>query len=296
MLFIGDYIISQRKKKGMTQKELVENICSEVTLSRIENNQQTPNYNTVTKLLMKLGLPPSLFPAYMNEKELELLTLRHEINQHLIHERHDEAEVLLNKMIRKAKGETVFEQYVAYIQAIMLMKSNAEEALNALIKAAKMSINDLAPKNILRQAMTQDELGMLKNIAICYERTNKYDEAIEIYYAILEYIEEKVIAHKDISALYTAVTYLLSCLVGQKGDMKEVIRLCDDGIKRCLEFGTYYSLAGLLYNKGYALVETEGPCAACKYIQEAYYIYRARGNRLNCEHTLKYAIKNGIPV
>jgi len=162
MYLIGDYIRHNREKMGISQRELAEGICTEVTLSRIENNKQAPKRTMFMKIIKKLALPPSLYPVFMNEREVELYRMQHEINQHLIHERHDDIKDLLEDMKRKSRGEVIFEQYVAYVHAVLLMKSNPKEALKALKRAVKISVKDLNPKSIPRQVLTQDEMGMFK--------------------------------------------------------------------------------------------------------------------------------------
>ena len=42
-MLLGAYIRQNREAQGLTQKQLCEGICGPVTISRIENGQQTPS-------------------------------------------------------------------------------------------------------------------------------------------------------------------------------------------------------------------------------------------------------------
>ena len=49
--FLGEYIKKQREKLGLTQEQVCEGICEQVTLSRLENGRQTPSRTRVNALL-----------------------------------------------------------------------------------------------------------------------------------------------------------------------------------------------------------------------------------------------------
>jgi tetratricopeptide (TPR) repeat protein len=115
-------------------------------------------------------------------------------------------------------------------------------------------------------------------------------------YAFKDYIERKVVDDAGISALYTSILHSLTNGVGQKGNHDEVIRLCEAGIKRCVEYGAYFSFASLLFNKGYALALLGRKDEARKYLQEAFYLNRARGKLQSCEINKKFADEHGIEL
>jgi transcriptional regulator with XRE-family HTH domain len=296
MLRIGEIIRENREKRGLSQVKLAEGICEPTTLSRIENGKSNPRRATCSLLLERLGLSPAIIGSLSDEVDLKMIKLKHEINQHLLHERRSEAESLLDEMERIAKKDSVCLQHVEYVRAILLMKEQPGEALKALMKTAKKSISDISPQAIADQALTLDEINMLRNIAVCHWRVDEPDTAIEIMYELKGYIEKKAADDENTAATYTSILYTLSSWVGLQGDVKVALRLCEEGIKHCIEYGTYYSFSGLLYNKGYALVLLNRKKEARKYLQEAYYVYRARGRHVGYEHTKNYAKKHGIKL
>ena len=52
---IGLFIKFRREELGISQEALCEEICSVVTLSRIENNRQAPRRKNIRMLLERLG-------------------------------------------------------------------------------------------------------------------------------------------------------------------------------------------------------------------------------------------------
>jgi len=87
--------IEARRNKGLSQNELAEDICTQATLSRFENNGQVPNLKILIKLCDRLDLPLSeLFPKVgikyndvieaMNEAEFLLITSEYQKARELI--------------------------------------------------------------------------------------------------------------------------------------------------------------------------------------------------------------------
>ena len=61
---IGSFISERRKNLGLTQEQVCDGICDPVSLSRIENNKQTPGRAILDALMQRLGMPdrPLLYP------------------------------------------------------------------------------------------------------------------------------------------------------------------------------------------------------------------------------------------
>ena len=77
--FLGEYIKKQREKLGLTQEQVCEGICEQVTLSRLENGRQTPSRTRVNALLQRLGLPEDRYYMILTKNELEIEALKKEI-------------------------------------------------------------------------------------------------------------------------------------------------------------------------------------------------------------------------
>ncbi|MCL2222700.1 MAG: helix-turn-helix domain-containing protein [Oscillospiraceae bacterium] len=296
MLSIGEIIRSSRIDQSISQETLCFGICSASNLSRIENGEQVPTRITYEALLERLGQAPEVYPSFLDDRELEAFRLKHQINQSLRTEDFDKAEMLVNKLNSMGKLERVYEQLILHVQALLMKNKgiDSKDILDAMKKVAAMSIKNFSPGGILRYLLSKDDLTILNNLAISYYEAGEHDTAIEILYAVKEYIERKVVDDEGISPLYAAILHPLTNWVGMKGLHKEVVALCDIGIKRCVEYGAYRSFAALLFNKGYALVMLEEHDEAKKYLQEAYYVSRATGDTKSCKIFMSFAVKQGL--
>lgn len=298
MINIGEIVRVNREEQGISQEELCFGICSVSNLSRIENGTQIPSRATYEALMQRMGLPPEIYPSFLNERELETYRLKHEINEKFKAGKYDESEILLDKLENAPKLERIYRQFAMFVRAILLRKNNGDPAdvLEAMKQVVEASVKDFEPKRILRYVLTKDEMNMLNNLATSYYESGDQSYGIEILYAIKDYIERRVVDNKGISPTYTTILFNLSNWVGLKGRYKEVLKLCDIGIPNCIEYGSYFSFAGLLFNKGYALVMLDRKEEAQKYIQEAYYIDRARNELSLCEITKNFADEHGIII
>jgi len=298
MITIGEIIRINRIEQKISQENLSYGICSVSNLSRIENGVQTPSRATFESLMERLKISPEVFPSFVNENEVGAYRLKHQISKKIGDGKMDEAELLLNKLDDGQKHERLYKQFIQYIR-IVLRRGKENSSGSVLIdmkKVAKMSIKDCSPKKIIHQVLTKDDLHILNSLAISYYNAGEKNEGIELLYSLKDYMEQKVVDDDGISPLYTMVLYNLSKWVGLAGNHNEAILLCDKAIQRCIEYGAYISFANLLYNKGYALVMLERKDEAKKYLQESYYIDRARGKIYNCETTKKFANKHKLHI
>ena len=298
MMSIGDIIRTNREQQKISQEELAYGICSTSNLSRIENGIQIPGRATYEALMERLGADPHLFPSFRNDSEVEAFRLKHKIAKLIFAGDFKEAESLLDKLDSGQKLENVYMQYIQYVRTIIFARKGGDprEVSYRLKQIAGSSIKDLSPKSILKQVISIDDLNVLNSLAISYYNIGEHDKGIDILYALKEYIERKVVDDEGISPMYTIILYNLSKWIGLDSQYKEVIRLCDIGIPRCVDYGAYVCFAGLLLNKGYALVMLGKQDESRKYLQESYYINRARGELSECEIIKGFANEHGIVI
>jgi len=298
MLTIGEIIRINREQQRISQEELSYGICAVSNLSRIENGMQIPGRATYEALMERLGVDPEIFPSFLNEREVESFRLKHKIVKLIFNGKYEQAELLLEKLDSGQKLEKVYEQYIQYARILILGQKGGkpDDILDKMKTIAKMSIRDYSPGKIVYQAFNLDDLSILNSLAIAFYNAGEEDEGIELLYALKEYIERKVVNDDVISPMYTMVLYNLSKWVGLKDRHNEVLRLCKIGIPRCIDYGANLCFAGLLLNKGYALVMLGKKDEGQKYLQEAYYINRARGESASCEIVKNFVDEHGLQI
>lgn len=67
----GKIIREARLKAGLTQEQMSEDICSVLTLSRIENNSAGVSPSLFQALMSRAGAPRNIFPVFPNRKDFD---------------------------------------------------------------------------------------------------------------------------------------------------------------------------------------------------------------------------------
>lgn len=67
----GKIIRETRLKAGLTQEQMSEDICSVLTLSRIENNSAGVSPSLFQALMSRAGAPRNIFPVFPNRKDFD---------------------------------------------------------------------------------------------------------------------------------------------------------------------------------------------------------------------------------
>ena len=67
----GKIIREARLKAGLTQEQMSEDICSVLTLSRIENNSAGVSPSLFQTLMSRAGAPRNIFPVFPNRKDFD---------------------------------------------------------------------------------------------------------------------------------------------------------------------------------------------------------------------------------
>ncbi len=76
---MGEIIRNRRIELGLTQEKVCEGIYEPPTMSRIENDKQTPSYSKLVFLLQRLGLPDDRYYALLSDHDIQIRDLEKEI-------------------------------------------------------------------------------------------------------------------------------------------------------------------------------------------------------------------------
>ena len=113
---IGGKIKALRIQKEMRQKEFAKGICSNLTLSNIENNKQNPSMEILIKICDKLEIAlQDLYGEPIDTEEVKNLTANFDQLQWLCgNHRHREAYILLMEEIAEEQLITICFQKKYY--------------------------------------------------------------------------------------------------------------------------------------------------------------------------------------
>ncbi|UPW81537.1 helix-turn-helix domain-containing protein [Lysinibacillus sp. Ag94] len=265
-LIISKRLKELRRIKGLSQKELAKDICTQAVISNIEKGGVIPSSITLFKIAKRLNVDINYF--FDN-------TVTHEgKNQNNL----EEIKQLIRSLIRKkdyisvkyitenelSKNDVKTEedlQFFHWHRAICeyYINSKPEESLNILY-----SICDF-DSIIERDEITNQELGILNSTAIIYFEIKDFEKSLKIYEACINKIHEP---NKHIDN-QTKIRFLYGMARTQAAlnKIEESILNSRLAIQTCIETESLYLLGELNFLIGKNLVCIDKKNEAYHYLQ-----------------------------
>jgi transcriptional regulator with XRE-family HTH domain len=282
-ILIGEFIRQRRKDLGITQAQLCEGICDTVTLSRIENDKQTPNRITMNALLQRLGAPESRFFAVLSKDESKIEDLMIEIVSCNIHHDTvnglkyiDELEALIDD------NDNLSHQFI--LRSKMLLGTpdgpySHEDQLDMLMGAIRMTVPRFDLNKINDFIYSIDEVKIINQIALEYGKIGDHKKAVDIFMQLLSYIQEHYQNILQSGGLLPLVThnYAIELLECKRYD--DAIEMAELGRQSCIKYGHYQHLPGLLATMAECYFFLGDNEKSLDYYKRAYYLYEAVENQ-----------------
>ncbi|GBF12376.1 tetratricopeptide repeat protein [Tepidibacillus sp. HK-1] len=210
---IGDKIRYYRIKKGLTQSQLAEGICSKSYLSKIENNLEVPHKEVVGFIFERLGL------SSMEEDLESIETIKNKLQEWyevIISREKDmaiEMEKAIRKEVKKIEEPTILIDYQLFSLRYQLLLRNLHEAEN-IIDELKIVENGFSEQQTyyfytfygLYKYMKNDLLESLEY----YSKAEKISQDIHITEPELNYLLSLV--HSRLYHITFAIHYANSSL------------------------------------------------------------------------------------
>ena len=267
-------MIFYKRRKGYTQEEVSYGICTTASLSRIENGAQKPGRLILEKLFERLGTENNLFNSFVSREEMELYSAI----QNLIRDITDEDVTKLKEHIslveNLATDASELEHQCLYFAKGELARQKDKDdkkAMEMYMKAIHITLPDFDGKSPLRNnLLTFDEIMIINSISILYSNDEKnIMNAIHLDMWLKEYMENKIVDGKMKTAKYPMILYNLSCWLGVENCHAEALKMAEQGINFCIEYGNLAFFPLLILNKGVALAELNQLDEAKQYLHQA---------------------------
>lgn len=270
-----DYEMLRRNRiaQGITQEELCGGICTQETLSRIENGTRSSNQNNMNELLKKLKRSGTRVGAGIMTDDYSSILLRRRIEQDLHKARYQEAAEDLKLLQERVDGGLKGNrQYILCIKCIIdFMQGHItpEEAVRTFEQCLALTIKfEPGSESIFDRQLTRRESNLLSQIAIVYYADGNKDIAIRIYERILKNYSRSrmnVVFHIREWSVYMAN---LAGFLKETGKCEEAIALSGERIRISLEIGKGNELGRSLVDIGGAL-ERRKDSRALEYFMDA---------------------------
>ncbi|MFS6999933.1 helix-turn-helix domain-containing protein [Carnobacterium maltaromaticum] len=261
---IGDIIKRKRLANKLTQEELAADICTQASISNLENKGSLPTISILLKIIDWLGMEFSEVYAYTSGKSSDHGHIFREVQELCRVQRHKEAYDLIKTNIQFDQLESIFDikRYYYYIGITgMIGYDKISDGIyyfnQALAKKSKENTDYL-------------DISALNGIAIAYDINNEDDKALNYYQQsitqlnklplFIETIKDKI----EIAKVYFNTAKFYSKIE----DYTTAIELCTLGIKVLQNENLTYYLEFLFYEKGFNLLQIKKT-----YEAEKYYLY-----------------------
>ena len=179
------------------------------------------------------------------------------------------------------------KQCILFAKSKLAVKKDedSKKAMDLLMEAIHITLPEFDGKNPLRNnLLTFDEIMIINSIAVRHAKNGDFFIAIQIEMWLKEYMEEKIVDGKMKTAKYPMILYNLSCWLDDEKCYKEELRVAEEGIDFCINYGNLVAFPRLILNKAIALVQMGNTTEAEKYLHQAITVFEAMKKMDIVEH------------
>ena len=293
-VFLGDIIRQRRLALHMTQEQLCEGICEQVTISRLENGTQTPSRGRIKAILQRLGLPDERFYALVSRKEERIKNLQDEIQMDGVRfERAGDGERMqisarmledLAELERITEPEdNLTRQFILRERAHVDSSLSTEDRLKLQMEAIRLTVPHFDLDKIDTFLYSRDELVLINKIAVTYSRMGQKGKAVEMNTQLLRYIDDHYKSMRDYGGAFCMVSCSLSIELALSDRYNEAAAVAERGWRICVEYGHYQYLPSLIAVLAECQYKLGNRQKSAELYLQAYYMYKAINDDHNRE-------------
>ncbi|MDT2012193.1 hypothetical protein CKN73_09570 [Carnobacterium divergens] len=276
MLILGGKLKEIRKEKKLSQKELAKDICTQVTISKIERHNRVPTIKILSDICTRLDIKLNDVLLFEGESNVNYDLLQ-EIKKYCDNNQFEKAFQVMSHLSEKKMTNTYEKKLLNYYQGFLFLyhKKDVQEAqyyLNLSLTINKDSlIFDFLDCQILNMLgysfFVSDELDRAN---IYYEKSVANIEQL----ADLELLDIEVILK---------IYYNSAKFYSDIENFQQAILLCDKGISLSKEINQLNALYRFYYEKAFNLAKIKNNREAENHYFIAMGLVKLLGNELVSE-------------
>lgn len=278
---LGPIIRNRRIELGLSQEDLADGICSVPTLSRIENGERMPTKNNFEMLMQRLGYSAMSLDFFTDRQDFLIHELKFKIRQAFMERDVALTDHLLSKYKNLIKDDsTIDQQFFALYRTLINMKQYSGEEALALFESALRLTCPTYNESRIPHLLSYEEITLLNNIAICYDKLEMHYQAISVLRTLKAYYDTHIINSEEAMRTQPMILYNLSKVLGRAGYYEECLGVCDESIHLAKRTSRCQYLGEVLYNRAWALTmrNQEGDrIAAAQYAEYARRFFQIMG-------------------
>jgi len=274
---VGDVVRHWREQSGMSIEELAAGIMNKSNLWKLENGISMPTKKHLEQLFEKLGINPNnLVAIFLDNNLAEVQKLTDALDSSLATGNTTESA----RLIAQLEDNVEFSKSKFNIQYLLAAKAGyavrigkpPEKVLEILMSASMASRTSFDEDKIATYFLTKTDFTILNMMATQYFKLEDgKNRTINILYGLKKNVEDKCIDKIERGQRYPSIIYNLTKYLGLMGKDEDVIPLCDEGIRVCLETSSLRLLPHISYNKVHSLYNMKEQAAGETLLRELYY-------------------------
>ena len=272
----SELIRQLRIEKGLTQEQLVEGICSPVTISRIENGTQMPSNRILELLLDRLGenLFHTLSTTILRTDTREQKNKEKKILRYIASGKTKEAESLLCEAYEEAAATPAQQQRTKYMEALLLKQNHGDrKEIQSLLENALLLTKPKFNKNDFRNTLlTSQEMQIINLLSIVLWEQAEYRQAIRMSFELSEAMERKESTLPEQHQLYICILTNQIQFLASERRYKEAYEICIKTEQMCKTMDYMSLFPELLFSKA-KLLFSLGKREECIRILQGIYPY-----------------------
>ena len=287
-LTLGKLIKELRTEQKLSQQALCQGLCSKSMLSKIENDFLSPDIILTENLLQRLGICTTIFTYFGSAHDTRLNELMRKIlltpfrnidaNNHYLNE--------MAQML--TPDDFLYEQFILYRKSFFVQNFAVQKKY--LEKALQITRPNLNIANITPSSYSELELHILFELANLYSQNNEYFIASNIYYRLLEIIENNtndILLQKRLYPLLLSMIALHFYHNHAYSDLKKLY----PPKMLCASNGSLYYKGHFFAHYSQGLLELNGDSPEFRlYAKYAYYNFKITKRNQSCS-----IFKNAVP-
>ncbi|MEC1180038.1 helix-turn-helix domain-containing protein [Metasolibacillus meyeri] len=262
---ISQKIKELRKKRGYTQKELADGICTQAMVSNFEKGEMIPSSLTLFAIAQKLGVDMNYFFDISSTDNASFKTTdAQNIIRKLIHQHDYEAVyfIVQNELVQAPLLTPEYRQFLLWHKGICqwFLHQQLDTAIQTLEEALLTS----------NQRNIEQIVAIMNSIGVVYLEAGQFEKSLAHYEKCLQLLKDK----PSISFTVKIRVYLgASRALQHSYKFHEALLLSKQGIQLCTDNETLYLLGDLLFQTAHCLISMEDKANAAIYLEYAKTIF-----------------------
>lgn len=297
----GKTIREARLKAGMTQEQLSSNICSALSLSRIENGSAGVSPSTFRALMAHAGVPCETFPIFENWNDYEcFFHLRHarfHLNAWQLEPAFSELEQVEK---RNWNNNKFYYQEWLLLHGILQFRSDCcdhTRLYDFFLKALQISRPTIDLADFKNQLLSIPEMELLIFLAQEALYNSRLDEAASICAQVHAYLLKRQLTSLERNQLLAEHAIVYGKYLIATHDYDAAFRLLDTNRHQMVADVNYAPLFELAFLTGLASFSLHQQTDAWQHFKSAFYSAHAVGScyATTCRNYIRNHLATDIP-